>query len=40
MRREIVQNLEDNGCFVCGPENPKGFKLKFFIEDNKRVVSE
>ena len=40
MKKEIIDNLEDNGCFVCGPKNPIGFKLKFLIEDNSRVVSE
>ena len=40
MRKEIVQKLEDNGCFVCGPKNPKGFNLKFYIEGGKSVVSE
>ena len=40
MRREIINNFENNGCFVCGQRNPIGFKLKFYIEDDKRVVSE
>lgn len=40
MRKEIKNNFEDNGCFVCGPGNQKGFRLKFYIEDDKRVVSE
>ena len=40
MRAEIVNNFENNGCFVCGPRNPIGFRLKFYIEDGKRVVSE
>lgn len=24
--------VDDNSCFACGPDNPKGLKLKFKIE--------
>ncbi|MCP4606904.1 MAG: PaaI family thioesterase [Proteobacteria bacterium] len=29
---------EGQGCFVCGPENSKGLKLKFFREGDAIVV--
>ena len=38
MRVEIVNCFENNGCFVCGPVNSIGFKLKFYIEESKIPV--
>lgn len=39
MKIEVPNDLEDNGCFVCGPNNPIGFHLRFF-RDKDKVVSE
>ena len=30
---------ETKYCFVCGPDNPKGLKLKAYAEDEKAVVA-
>jgi uncharacterized protein (TIGR00369 family) len=27
-----------NGCFGCGEDNPAGLQLKFFVDENKRVL--
>ncbi|HDS30848.1 MAG TPA: PaaI family thioesterase [Firmicutes bacterium] len=33
-------SFRDDGCFVCGPNNPIGLKLKFeYDRDNKRATS-
>ncbi|MBI5374310.1 MAG: PaaI family thioesterase [Candidatus Schekmanbacteria bacterium] len=39
MKIEIPNDLENNGCFVCGPKNPMGFHLRYFREKDK-VISE
>ena len=32
-------NLQDEGmCFVCGPNNPIGLKLKFTLEDGRYIT--
>jgi acyl-coenzyme A thioesterase PaaI-like protein len=30
---------ETKHCFICGPDNPKGLKLKPYVEDEKAVVA-
>jgi len=36
---EELENDPENPCFGCGPNNPKGLRLKFF-RDGTRVVAE
>jgi len=38
-KNEIPNDLESNGCFVCGPKNPIGFHLHYF-SDGEYVISE
>jgi hypothetical protein len=35
--RVELANADDNLCFGCGPENPMGLRLRFYLEDG--VVS-
>ena len=32
MKKEIPNPYQDRQCFYCGSENPRGFKLKFFLD--------
>ncbi len=32
----IVQVLDDNRCFICGKDNPIGFKAEFMIDPERR----
>jgi uncharacterized protein (TIGR00369 family) len=36
-----LENVKsDDGCFVCGPENPIGLKVDFIVDkDNKRACA-
>ena len=33
----INLRTESSGCFVCGPDNPIGLKVVFYIEDGKEI---
>jgi hypothetical protein len=34
-QRVELENSDDNLCFGCGPQNPMGLKLRFFIESDQ-----
>ncbi|MGD0689530.1 MAG: hypothetical protein ABSA50_07135 [Candidatus Bathyarchaeia archaeon] len=38
-QRVELENSDDNLCFGCGPQNPMGLKLRFFMEGD-RVITE
>ena len=38
-QRVELGNSDDNLCFGCGPQNPMGLKLRFFMEGD-RVITE
>lgn len=38
-QRVELENSDDNLCFGCGPQNPMGLRLRFFMEGD-RVTTE
>ena len=38
-QRVELENSDDNLCFGCGPQNPIGLRLRFFMEGD-RVITE
>ena len=38
-QRVELENSDDNLCFGCGPQNPMGLRLRFFVEGD-RVITE
>ena len=39
MKLKPLAHSASNRCFGCGPANRTGLKLKFFVDENGRVVS-
>lgn len=35
-----MQALPNPTCIVCGPENPRGLKLRFEVQDNGLIAAE
>lgn len=40
MRTPIPEPPDNPACFACSAKNPDGMHLKFFLEDDERVVTE
>jgi hypothetical protein len=38
-QRVELENSDDNLCFGCGPQNPMGLRMRFFLEGD-RVITE